>query len=472
MAKEEFLKAVKRAAKKFREIDQGSHIKVVSHLDTDGITACAILSYAMNSMNMHYSISIVSHLDDKTLKQIMAESFDVIIFSDIGSSQIELIQEHFKDTSVFILDHHTPKREKAESNITHVNPHDFGLNSPKEISGAGVAYLFSKALDARMTCLAHLALIGAIGDNQENNGFIGLNNEILKTAEKEGKIRVEKSLRLFGAQTKPLYKILKESLDIYIPGVSGDDAGSIEFLKSLKIEPKTKKGKWTKLSHLTSSQKQRLIQGIIKKREMDEKEKDIMGNVYILPLESEGTFREAREFSTVLNACGRLGKASLGIGACLDDKSMKIKAEQKLNSYRKEIISTMQWFKKNKNSKDIIQDEGYMIINVKDRVIPTMIGTLCSILSFSKDLMKDTVIMTLGYLDDKSIKVSLRISGKKAGKNIDLKEIASKIAKTLEGQSGGHRNAAGAIVDRKKENELLECAQSALKNLVLEEEID
>jgi RecJ-like exonuclease len=470
LAKEDFLKAVRRAAKRFREIDQGSHIKVVSHLDTDGITACAILGYAMNILNMHYSISIVSHLDERALKEISAESFDVIIFSDIGSSQIELIRQRFKDIPVFILDHHTPGAVKPDQNMVHVNPHNFGLTSPKEISGAGVAYLFSRSLDKRLTCLSHLAVIGAIGDNQEHDGFTGLNNDILKAAEKEGKIRVEKSLRLFGAQTKPLYKILKESLDIYIPGVSGSEAGSIEFLKSINIEPKTK-GRWTKLSHLTDSQKERLIKGILQRRDMEEKEKDIIGNVYILPLEKEGTFRDAREFSTVLNACGRLGKASLGIGACLNDKSMKIKAEQKLNSYRKEIISTMQWFEDNKDSRNIIKKEGFMIINVKDRVIPTMIGTLCSILSFSKKLEKDTVIMTLGYLDKDSIKLSLRMS-RKAGKKIDLKEIASKIAKAVEGQSGGHRNAAGAIVDRKKEKELLECAQSTLKNIVLEEEID
>jgi sugar-specific transcriptional regulator TrmB len=69
---------------------------------------------------------------------------------------------------------------------------------------------------------------------------------------------------------------------------------------------------------------------------------DIMCNNYVLTNEREDSLKEAREFATVLNACGRMGHSSIGIGACLGDEEMKKKAIECLEDYRKEIVKAME----------------------------------------------------------------------------------------------------------------------------------
>ena len=128
------------------------------------------------------------------------------------------IESIFKEKTVFIIDHHEPEKLKVESdNVFFVNPHKFGINGSIEVSGAGVVYLFASSLDKKMEEFAHVAIIGAIGDMQEHNGFEKMNKDILKTAIDGGKIKVIRGLRMFGAQTKPLHKILEYSTDPFIP---------------------------------------------------------------------------------------------------------------------------------------------------------------------------------------------------------------------------------------------------------------
>ena len=114
----------------------------------------------------------------------------------------------YGDKDVIILDHHIPE-EIETKNICHVNPHLAGIDGSKEVSGAGVVYFFAKALNKKYEDLAHIALIGAVGDIQEDNGFKKLNQDILDKAISLGKVTVEKGLRIFGAQTRALHKALE-----------------------------------------------------------------------------------------------------------------------------------------------------------------------------------------------------------------------------------------------------------------------
>ena len=55
----------------------------------------------------------------------------------------------YKGKEVIVLDHHKPKQYESES-ILHVNPHLVGVDGSNEISGAGVSYLFAKAVAAKV----------------------------------------------------------------------------------------------------------------------------------------------------------------------------------------------------------------------------------------------------------------------------------------------------------------------------------
>ncbi len=468
---EQFKQALKLAADRFRELDRKETIRIISHLDADGISACAILVKALNMLSRKYSISILPQLNEKIVQELKQESHSHYFFTDLGSSQIESIKEHLGGKQVFILDHHEmPSEEPVPESIVQVNPHMFGIDGSKEISGSGVVYLFCREIAPQIS-LAHIAIVGALGDIQESkDGFSQLNDEILQDAVKQGSISVEKGIRFFGRQTRPLHKILEYSTDPYIPGVSGTESGAIQFLQQIGINPKMG-GDWKKVVHLTDQEVNKLIAGIVMKRINEENPEDILGNVYTLVNEEkESPTRDAREFATLLNACGRMNKASLGIGACIGDKRLKQKAIKHLADYKKAIIEAMKWYNSKKGTADVISSSGFMIINAGESIRPTMIGTIASIIAKSNEIAPGTYIMSLARAEDGTTKVSLRISGREQ-KDADLRGVVGEIARQVGGEVGGHNYAAGAMISTEDEQKFIDAAKVVLSKHSIEENI-
>lgn len=446
---------IKKSVEEFKKIDKKETIRVISHLDCDGIAACSILIKAFNRDNRKYSISIIQQLDKKIVDELKNEDYSFFFFSDLGSGYASEIYKNFK--KVFILDHHQMKDKFA--NTTHINPHFFGIDGNKEISGAGLAYLFAKELNEKNKDMAHIAVIGAIGDIQENNGFLKLNNEILQEALKQGTIKLKKGLRVFGGYTKPLHKVLEYSSDIYIPGVTGSETNSIKFLQDIGINPKNGK-EWVKINELSDEEMQRLIAAVVMKRNNQTNPEDIIGYSYILTKETYEQLKEAKEFSTILNACGRLNNASLGIGCCLDDKKKKKKAIENLSNYKKEIVNAINWYNKNKKNSNIIKEDGFIIINAQDNILSTITGTLASMLARNNEFKKGTLIMSMAQQMDNTTKVSLRCAGDNES---DLMGIIKDITEKIDGEAGGHKDAAGAIIKTEDEEKFIEEARKILK---------
>ena len=465
-----FKDLVRAKAEEFKQWDKKETLRVISHLDSDGICACSLLTHALNKENRKYSITIVPQLKEENIKELAQENYKYYIFTDLGSGNLKDINKYFKDKTVLILDHHQIQGQPAE-NISHINPLLFDIDGSKEISGAGVVFLFVKELNPKNKDLVHLAVIGAIGDVQESKGFAKLNDELLQLAIEEGKIKKKQGLRFFGLQTRPVHKLLEYSNDLVIPDVTGSESASIQFLKNLGIEPQDNKGNWKRLDDLTEEEKKKLIAGIVMKRAEHAEPEDIFTHVYELPHEEKGEpFRDAREFSTLLNACGRMDKASLGIGVCLGDKKMKEKAVQSLKEYKKEIVNAMKWYKENKNSEFIVNGKGYMIINAQDKVLPTMIGTISSILSNSNSIKAGTFILGLAQNVDGTTKVSLRYAG--INHDNDLKKIISDIVEEACGEAGGHKDAAGAVIKTENEEKFIKIAKRVLEEKGREEKIN
>ncbi len=163
-----------------------------------------------------------------------------------------------------------------------------------------------------------------------------------------------------------------------------------------------------------------------------------------------------------MNACGRLNKPSVGINVCLGNKSAKNKAVKVLSDYKKKIVNAINWYKSNLDSGDVIKKKNIVIINAKDKILPTIIGTLASIISKSNDFAVGTFILSLARNSDGCSKASLRLIGKK--ENIDLQKIMIEICKNIdETEAGGHMEAAGALLPTEKEDEFIERAINVLE---------
>jgi oligoribonuclease NrnB/cAMP/cGMP phosphodiesterase (DHH superfamily) len=119
-------------------------------------------------------------------------------------------------------------------------------------------------------------------------------------------------------------------------------------------------------------------------------------------------------------------------------------ANELLKSYKLEIINVLGWFNKNKDK--FIKGDKFIIINAQDNIKDSMIGTLCGILCSSNVYSRNYVILGMVYTFEGDIKISMRTNNP----NIDLREIIKKVA-----NGGGHSNACGAFIKREDEQEFI-----------------
>jgi single-stranded DNA-specific DHH superfamily exonuclease len=69
---------------------------------------------------------------------------------------------------------------------------------------------------------------------------------------------------------------------------------------------------------------------------------DLIGYVYTLAREDKRSLlRDAREFSTMLNACGRIGRAGAGIALCMGDRNTALSTGEEIMSTYKMTCATI-----------------------------------------------------------------------------------------------------------------------------------
>ena len=89
---EEFKQLIEKGKEEFSQFDRNKVVRLVSHLDADGITACAIMIRLLNQLNMRYSVSIVQQLTKTVLLELSREDYQQYVFTDLGSGQISNIK--------------------------------------------------------------------------------------------------------------------------------------------------------------------------------------------------------------------------------------------------------------------------------------------------------------------------------------------------------------------------------------------
>ena len=77
----------------------------------------------------------------------------------------------------------------------------------REISGAGSSYLSVRDMDKKH--LAYMALIGAFGDMQCQNRFVGVNQLILKDGQEAGNLEIHEDLKIVSKAQEPLFKSIE-----------------------------------------------------------------------------------------------------------------------------------------------------------------------------------------------------------------------------------------------------------------------
>ena len=69
-----------------------SVVRVISHIDADGLTSAAIMSTALERAGIDHSIDFVRQLTNEILEKIAASTSDPVIFLDLGSGMLDKIK--------------------------------------------------------------------------------------------------------------------------------------------------------------------------------------------------------------------------------------------------------------------------------------------------------------------------------------------------------------------------------------------
>ncbi len=439
MEKEENLLEIeiKTITEKFLEKSKDKEIQIISHFDTDGITSAAIMIQALKKLDVKFSVKIIKSLEEKFIYGLSKNK--ITLFLDLASGSLNhIIKSGLKD--VFIIDHHEIIQEIPEG-IDIINPE---IHDKQKISSSSLTYLFCKEINPKNKEFAKLAILGMIGDSMEKN-VDKLNNEILN----DGEVKKKRGLLIYPS-TRPLNRTLEYSSRPYIPGVTGDTIGVIELLRESGLKPIN--GKYQSIIELNEKEMSKLITSIML-RNHQIKNKEIIGDIFLIKLFNK--LEDARELSATINACSRLGESETAIQFCMELSKAKKRAESMHTKYRQFIISGL----KSVSELEKIQGDGFVIINAKEKIKDTIIGTIASILSYSSLYEEGTIIITMAYYDDK-IKVSSRIVGE-SGRNV--REILNKVVTEIGGEVGGHKFAAGCMITQEKEKEFIELLKKDLE---------
>ncbi len=441
----ELLRRARDIAELLRKKDE---VKVVTHVDADGITSGAIALESLRRMGVETDITFVKNLDANVLDDIADENV-FVWFTDLGSGALDLIIE--KDVECVITDHHVPARCHYRYQL---NPHDFGYDGTYELSGATTTYLVAKNLGFNYD-LVSIAIVGAVGDLQDSREgrLLGLNRKILEEAVQGRFVEVVRDLRLFGKQTRPVYKMLEYTFDPYLPGISGNEKGAVEFLESLGI-PLKDGDLWRRWIDLTPEEKRTIVSELVKvciEAGMPiNLIKRLVGETYILLREEEGTeLRDAMEFSTLLNATARYGHCDIGLRVCLGDRGEAFRrARSLLRNHRRNLSEGLRLV----DEIGIVELENIQFFHAGNGILDTIVGIVAGMCFCKANLNKP--IVAFAYSDE-GVKVSARATQRLVERGVHLAKAIKVAAERVGGQGGGHSIAAGATIPRGAEEEFL-----------------
>jgi len=433
---------IRPIVKTFLEKSKNKELQIISHFDTDGITSAAIIIHALKKADRKFSLKIVKNLTPEIINELQKDK--ITLFIDLASGSLNHIKNaDLKD--VFIIDHHEiPEKYSIPENVKIINPQ---LSIKQPISSSGLTYLFCKEISHENKNLAKLAVLGMIGDNLEKE-IDTLNNGILE----EGEIIRKRGLLIYPA-TRPTNRVLEYSSNPYIPGVTGDMKGVLELLRESGLSPEN--GKYKSIIELDEKEMKKLTTTILL-RNPKIKNSELIGDLFLIKMFNK--LEDARDLSAIINACSRSGNPEVAIKFCMEISNAKKQAESIHIKYKQILISGLKYAQE---TDEKIQGKGFVIINAKKNIPDTMAGTIASILSNSKIYETGTVITTMAYYDDK-IKISARISGRQ-GRNV--REILAKVISETDGEVGGHKFAAGCMINQNKEKQFIDLLK---KNLEIE----
>jgi len=454
-------------------------VKIFTHIDADGLAAGAILAKALLRAQIPFQVRTLRQLEPKFIEQIARnyrESPFLVAFTDFGSGQLSSIAKLLPPGDVIICDHHEIAPDISVEFPYHYNPALYGHDGAKEISGAGMSYFLARALSPNNMDLAETAIVGAIGDREisgEGHSVIGLNQDIVEDGVAAGVIEVIQGVRIFGRETRPIANALSMSTEPYLKGLTGNQGACEMLLVNMGLTTfDSKANRPRALADLSKEETQTLMSGLVNycvvNLNLDPQlVLDLIGTVYRFPHEPAGKpLRDAQEYATLLNSCGRTGHSDIGIAIIMGDRRDALQeADVVLADYRKKLREILDSIEQ----RGTIKPRGSIyVLDAGDAIDEKMVGGICSVALVTLPPNSPKPLIGVVISDDDTVKISGRAPGNAVGAGLDLGK-AMRVAATELGvqyPAGGHPAAAGAKVPTSLKEKFLDLLEKKVGEML------
>ena len=396
-------------------------IHIFSHHDADGISAAIILAKTLTRIGKGFKITLLSTLNDDTVREIVNCGSKCIIIADMGASYIGTLDGINAD--IIVLDHH--KGDAVPKKVHYTNPHSFGMDGQDGGCGASVAMLFSIAVNNDNWDLVQIAFAGIVGDKQHLKGLTEINEYLFAEGRRRGYITcADGSLIPNGELMSALYR----STEPYIRGVSGSVDGVAALLKDASVDA-------AKTSSDLNDAERRKLSSLIAAKLLDQNvSKDVIEELCIPRYVLKNWSVDAGTFASLLNSCGKSGMGGIAVGLGLGDRRCLADALSKDAETQEMIVSALRELDGRVEQMENIQ--------CFSNDAPGFTGTLCEVLMrFFGSGSKPTV----GYSrTDNITKASARCTHAILKKGVDLSAAMRRAGEQAGGGGGGHKIASGA----------------------------
>jgi len=421
---------------------KSTRIRVISHYDADGISAAGVLCTALHREGFDFHATLMRNPFNKGLERLVKEKNELIIFSDMGSAQIEAIEKI--GCKAIILDHHQYIKTESKENVIQINSNLCGIDGNYEACGATLSFSFAQTLNENNKDLASLALAGAIGDKQHIGGMKGFNKTILENALQHGFLKEHVGIKLYG---KTIFDALYFSIDPYYSRISGNKEGIVQTLEKLNIQEDAS------IKEINKDTMKQLQSLLFLKLIKEGCQQNILDIAIRKRFYSEYLGCELERFADLLDACGKFGHRGIGLSLCLGDKNIFNEAEKIEKEYKQKILSTLT---KLENG-GIKETPSFRYFFSESSSLGGVVAG--SAINYIFDEKKP--LFSLARIKDE-IHVSCRGNRKLVEEGLDLGGAMKKVSSEIGGFGGGHKIAAGATIAIDKEKEFLEKVENIL----------
>jgi len=253
--------------------------------------------------------------------------------------------------------------------------------------------------------------------------------------------------------------MLMYASDPILPGLIGNEASCVSFIENLGIGLKRENGGRKSYVDLDIGERRKLTSALyILLLDAGIPEyiiQGMIGEVYTLLKEEKRTeLRDAKEFATLLNSCGRQEVSEVGVKVCLGDRDEEWKkAKAILQQYRKKLREGLEFL----STLERKEMDNLYHFDAAGKIDENIIGVIAGMGYGARKFPPDKPVLALAEDKDSPdmLKVSARANRSLVRKGIHLGNAMHENSQLVGGEGGGHDIAAGARIPKERRDEFL-----------------